>query len=566
MPSVTEVLLVEDEPLIAVDVSQKLQKLGYVVSAVATRADEAYLAASATRPDLVVMDIDLDGTVNGIEAAAQIYSKLSIPIVFLTAHDDLQTLRKAQDTDPFGYLTKPATCSDLGNSIEIALQQHSKQKLHKLRELWLETQLLSVGAGLIATSQDGTIRFINPEGERLLGISKSEVIGTSFQAAVPLKNLTTGQTADDLVRLAFLQRGITSIGQNFIVETQGENRKITGEFSIARVEGEPIGLVFTFRDSTVERQNLSPFAAQLPTKEEDCSRVRLCLSETIQAMKNSLNACLSRGSGLQLAPADNTELPIVGNRTLVKSLMTGLIEHAQECSARPVDIHISTTSLDFERHNLDGTTDRYVRLKVDYRTQRLAKWASSSTHVSRTPADSKKAQISLLKVQSALASLRGTMQTTHAKGWITWSLDFPGAYGVEATSSKALSSGTVVLVESDAAIRAVLCDYLNTAGYECWGATDIGEARMWADSLHGQLDFVVLPEGEDRGEVQALQEEAGGASMVFVTNESQTAMNKKLIDSPNMHTIDSLFSKETLRAKLDELRAARVRIQLSRPA
>ena len=104
MDSRIKVLVVEDEPIIAADISEKLDRLGYEVSAIASRADEAFLAASVAQPAVVLMDINLEGTGDGIEAATRIAADLDIPVVFLTAHVDAETLQRAQGADPFGYL------------------------------------------------------------------------------------------------------------------------------------------------------------------------------------------------------------------------------------------------------------------------------------------------------------------------------------------------------------------------------------------------------------------------------------------------------------------------------
>ena len=103
----TRILVVEDEHVVAEDIKESLQALGYDVSAVAYSGEEAVEKAEETNPDLVLMDIVLKGETNGISAAGQIRSRLDIPVVYLTAYADEKTIERAKLTEPFGYIVKP---------------------------------------------------------------------------------------------------------------------------------------------------------------------------------------------------------------------------------------------------------------------------------------------------------------------------------------------------------------------------------------------------------------------------------------------------------------------------
>lgn len=117
------ILIVEDERIVARDIAKRLQKLGYsVVDSVAT-GEEAIAKAAVTNPDLILMDIHLKGEMDGIEAAEQIGSQHQVPIVYLTAYADEDTLQRAKVTEPFGYVVKPFDEQDLHVAIEIALRR-----------------------------------------------------------------------------------------------------------------------------------------------------------------------------------------------------------------------------------------------------------------------------------------------------------------------------------------------------------------------------------------------------------------------------------------------------------
>ena len=128
----TTILLVEDNAIVAFDMQQRLQKLGYQVQGIIASGEEAIEAVSRQAPSLILMDIFLDGRIDGIEAAKAILEKTQIPIIFLTGHDDEVTLNRAKITETFGYIIKPAESRDLHVAIEIALYKHaSAQALQK---------------------------------------------------------------------------------------------------------------------------------------------------------------------------------------------------------------------------------------------------------------------------------------------------------------------------------------------------------------------------------------------------------------------------------------------------
>jgi len=107
------ILVVEDENIVAKDLQNRLKRLGYAVPELASSGEEAIRKAATSRPDLVLMDIGLRGKIDGIEAAQQIYTRLRIPVVFLTAYADDSTIRRAKIVKPFGYIGKPLEDQEL---------------------------------------------------------------------------------------------------------------------------------------------------------------------------------------------------------------------------------------------------------------------------------------------------------------------------------------------------------------------------------------------------------------------------------------------------------------------
>ena len=134
------ILIVEDERIVARDIEKRLKKLGYQVIGSVASGEEALRQAQLTLPDLVLMDIQLKGQLDGIQTAEHIHTDLDIPVVFLTAYADDETLQRAKVTEPFGYIVKPFDERDLHAAIEVALRRRIAEAairvaLEKEREL-----------------------------------------------------------------------------------------------------------------------------------------------------------------------------------------------------------------------------------------------------------------------------------------------------------------------------------------------------------------------------------------------------------------------------------------------
>jgi CheY-like chemotaxis protein len=118
------ILVVEDERLIAIDLQRRLTRLGYAVVALAASGLEAIQKALALHPDLVLMDIRLQGEMDGVEAAQQIISTTAIPVVFMTAYVDEETQRRVRATSPWDCLYKPFTALQVQSTVEHVLAMH----------------------------------------------------------------------------------------------------------------------------------------------------------------------------------------------------------------------------------------------------------------------------------------------------------------------------------------------------------------------------------------------------------------------------------------------------------
>jgi diguanylate cyclase (GGDEF)-like protein len=118
------VLVIEDEAIVAFDMRRRLTRLGYEIPAIASSGREALRALPNARPDVALVDINIEGDVDGIDTAAQIVERLGIPIIFVTAYSDERTLARARQTHPHGYLLKPFSERELHATIQMSLERH----------------------------------------------------------------------------------------------------------------------------------------------------------------------------------------------------------------------------------------------------------------------------------------------------------------------------------------------------------------------------------------------------------------------------------------------------------
>ena len=164
--SKTNILVVEDESIIAKDIQQSLKKLGYTVLGICSTGEDAVKAAEELKPDLILMDIMLKGNISGIEAATQIREKNNIPVIYLTAYADESTLNKAKVTEPYGYIIKPFKEIDLRTAIELSIYKHEKESdIKKERDLFYS---------IVENKESKDILFVK-SNSRLVKVKSSDI-------------------------------------------------------------------------------------------------------------------------------------------------------------------------------------------------------------------------------------------------------------------------------------------------------------------------------------------------------------------------------------------------------
>jgi PAS domain S-box-containing protein len=171
------ILIVEDEAIIAMDLRQQLEGLGYRVVGVAESAEQAFEMVRKHNPSLTLMDIRLKGPLDGIEAAAIFSRRHRVPVVFLTSHTDEMTVQRAADTAAYGYVTKPFRIGELRAAIEIALVKSGMEARLRDADRWFAATLRCVHDGIVVTDNDARVKLLNPAAELLLGTTVADAAG-----------------------------------------------------------------------------------------------------------------------------------------------------------------------------------------------------------------------------------------------------------------------------------------------------------------------------------------------------------------------------------------------------
>ncbi|CAN5540963.1 hypothetical protein BH10CHL1_BH10CHL1_18610 [soil metagenome] len=246
----SKILIVEDEGIVAMELQDRLENMGYDVVGVATTGEMAIEKTAHFRPNLILMDIKLKGKTDGITATEQIRAQFDIPIIFLTAYADEHTLQRAKMTAPYGYLLKPFEERELYITIDLALHKHSIEAKIKAEGSWLMQTLNAIGDAVIATNAQGQINFINQAAASLTGWSQTEALGQDATQIFQLVDEATNTLLENPISKA-LRKGLLedSASETLLLDKTGISRPIDNCVAPIRDKtGQIIEVVLVFRD------------------------------------------------------------------------------------------------------------------------------------------------------------------------------------------------------------------------------------------------------------------------------------------------------------------------------
>ncbi len=181
----TRILIVEDEDIVALEIQKQLQDLGYEVVGTAASAKSALDLASKRQPDLALMDIGLCGALDGIETASLLLKRLDVPVVYLAASADADTLDRAKTTGPLGYLAKPLDIRMLSSTVEMAVYQHGLERDLRRSEARYRAVVEDQTELVFRSGPDLVLTFVNDAFCRYFGASREALLGQRFMLAIP---------------------------------------------------------------------------------------------------------------------------------------------------------------------------------------------------------------------------------------------------------------------------------------------------------------------------------------------------------------------------------------------
>lgn len=238
------ILIVENEGLVGCDMATTLGKLGYVVVGICASGEEALERYEELRPDLVLMDVHLAGQLDGIETAGELQRRSRVAIVYVTACADLDTVARARQTHPHGYLLKPFNHDELRLAVEVAAQRHFEENERLRREHSYFEAFQSLADGVIAADLSGGVVFMNPSAARATGWNAQEAVGRSLNEVFRIYQ-STGEPAEILSAEAAQQTTERTV---YLTTLGGERVPIQDRTAPLRDEqGHLTGLIILFR-------------------------------------------------------------------------------------------------------------------------------------------------------------------------------------------------------------------------------------------------------------------------------------------------------------------------------
>ena len=252
------ILIVEDERIAAEDLRDILNSLGYDVTAVVSSGADAIAQAEAETPDIALMDIHIQGQMDGTEAALVLRRRFNIPVIYLTAHTDGETVTRAKDAGPLGYITKPFQEAALQASVEIALHRHREELQVRAREELLASTLRSIAEGVISTDRQGKITLFNPAAEAWTGLNSQHALGHPVNEVFEMFGAGAG-TLGELWKQVLSSGSLEDLPPGTVLRSRREEqRAISGSLApIRNHKGNVAGVVLVFGPASEQEAQAS---------------------------------------------------------------------------------------------------------------------------------------------------------------------------------------------------------------------------------------------------------------------------------------------------------------------
>lgn len=356
----SRILIVEDESIVAKNMQNKLKRLGYDEPAIVSCGEEAIKKAQMRpHPRLVLMDIKLEGNMDGVEAAELIRDRFDIPVVYVTAYADKQTLQRAKKTSPFGYLLKPFDERELHSAVEIALYNHEmKQAVIKSKQ-WLSATLKSIGDAVITTDINGFITFMNPVAERLTGWKRKGASGRKLTEVFNILNEETREIVEESLTKAIQGGVVVALEEpTTIIAKDGAKRLIDDSAApIIDDEGNIDGAVLVFREIKVDKQAKNRAARLRPVTSPPGFGNIIGQSEIMCNIFERINQIAKTDASVLIFGETGTGKELIAHAIHSHSLRKDADFVPVDCAAIPVNL-LESELFGFEKGTFTGAVSR----------------------------------------------------------------------------------------------------------------------------------------------------------------------------------------------------------------
>jgi len=258
------ILVVEDEAVVAADLSDMLLGLGHEVSGIAATGRDALELAARRPPDLVLMDVRLRDDMDGVETAHDLRRRMEVPIVFLTAHGDAETVERACEAEPAGYVVKPFREHHLRGAVSVALRRRRVDRELRARLDWLSATLDGMGDAVVATDARGMVTLANEASEAITGWLGGAGVTRHVTEVLSLRSRASELPLEHPALRALHEREVVALREPACLRTR-DGRPVLVECTAAPIlvgGGRPSGAVVVFRDVSERAREEAHVAAQ----------------------------------------------------------------------------------------------------------------------------------------------------------------------------------------------------------------------------------------------------------------------------------------------------------------